>query len=73
MIRSEVKLTPRQQRFIQFLVLTTGNGAAAARMAGYSARSAKEIAHQLLKQSKVKQAATRLFKKYDIDYDYFQH
>lgn len=73
MVRSEVKLTPRQQRFIQFLVLTTGNAAAAARMAGYSARSAKEIAYQLLKQQKVKQAATRYFKQYNIDYDYFQY
>jgi len=68
MIRSEEKLTPRQQRFIEFLLLTMGNGAKAARMAGYSDKSAKEIAYQLLKEHKVRQAANRLFKRYDINY-----
>ena len=68
MVRSEVKFTPRQQRFIEYLLLTMGNGAKSARMAGYSDRSAKEIAHQLLKEPKIRQAANRLFKRYDIDY-----
>ena len=56
MVRSDVKLTPRQQRFIEYLLLTMGNGAKAARMAGYSDRSAKEIAHQLLKEPKIRRA-----------------
>lgn len=68
MIRSEEKLAPRQQRFVENLLLTMGNGAKAARMAGYSEKSAKEIAYQLLKEQKVRQAASRLFKRYDIDY-----
>ena len=68
MVRSEVKLTPRQQRFIEFLLITMGNGAKAARMAGYSDRSAKEIAYQLLKEQKIRSAADRFFKRYDLDF-----
>lgn len=68
MVISEERLTPRQQRFIEYLLLTMGNGAKAARMAGYSEKSAKEIAYQLLKEPKIRQAANRLFKRYDIDY-----
>ena len=68
MVRSEEKLTPRQQRFIEFLLITMGNGAKAARMAGYSDRSAKEIAYQLLKEQKIRSAADRFFKRYDLDF-----
>jgi len=67
-VRSEVKLTPRQQRFIEFLLITMGNGAKAARMAGFSIRSAKEIAYQLLKEQKIRSAADRFFKRYDLDF-----
>ena len=64
------KLTPRQQQFLHFLILTSGNGAESARLAGYSERSAKEIAYKLLQQDKIKKEANRLFKRYNIDYDY---
>lgn len=52
------KLTPRQERFVQEY-LTDLNATAAARRAGYSARSADEFAYQLLRKPQIREAIER--------------
>jgi len=51
-------LTPRQRRFVAEYVVDL-NAAAAARRAGYSARSAKETAYDLLRRPAVQAAIAR--------------
>ncbi len=47
-------LTRRQKRFIEAYLECDGNGAEAARRAGYSEGSARKIASRLLKNSKIR-------------------
>lgn len=68
MIRSqEGKINPKQQRFIEYMVFTLGNGAQSARRAGYSPRSAKEIAYQLLQKPIIAEELRKQYKKYGLD------
>lgn len=52
------KLTPKQRRFVNEYLIDL-NGSAAATRAGYSAKSAKRIAWQLLERTEVKTEVQR--------------
>ena len=54
------RLTLRQYLFCAYYVQTLGNGAKAARLAGYSATSARYTARDLLKQEKIRRALAAL-------------
>ncbi len=62
-------LTPKQERFVPEYLIDL-NATAAAIRAGYSAKSAKKIGHELLQKPEVKQALAvarrRLAKKLDL-------
>lgn len=49
-------LTAQQSEFVKYYVSTGGNGAEAARLAGYSPESARKIAYQLMDKPHVQQA-----------------
>lgn len=69
MIQSqEGKIKPKQQRFIEYMVLSLGNAAESARRAGYSSRSAKEIGYQLRQNPIIAEELRRQYKQYGIDY-----
>ena len=50
------ELTPQQSLFVKEYVIGSGNGAEAARKAGYSERSAAKLAHQLMDKKHVQEA-----------------
>lgn len=52
-------LTPQQHDFVKYYVATGGNGAEAARKAGYSEQSARQIASTLLDKPHVAEAVRR--------------
>lgn len=52
-------LTAKEKQFVDAYMSNGGDGAAAARTAGYSPRTAKQHAHELLKKPKVAQAIRR--------------
>ena len=49
-------MTARQKRFVEAYIGNGGNGAAAAREAGYSSKTAKEISSQLLDNREIRAA-----------------
>lgn len=49
-------MTQRQEKFIDEFILNGGNGTAAARAAGYSARSARTTASKLLSDNEIRAA-----------------
>ena len=58
-MRDEDKLTAKQERFIECYLSNGMNGAAAAREAGYSERTAKEQGYENLTKPHLKQAIDR--------------
>jgi len=58
-VRDEDKLTAKQERFIECYLSNGMNGAAAAREAGYSERTAKEQGYENLTKPHLKQAIDR--------------
>lgn len=58
-------LTPRQQRFVQEYIVDN-NGAAAARRAGYSPRTAKAMAHRLLTNVYLQEAIKKATERQEI-------
>ena len=59
----EVRLTPKQQRFI-LEYPTDGNAAAAARRAGYSAKTAKEQGYELLTKPHIFEAVQQVIQRH---------
>ncbi len=53
------ELTPQQSLFVKEYVIGSGNGAEAARKAGYSERSAAKLAHQLMDKRHIQEAIHR--------------
>lgn len=53
------ELTPQQSLFVKEYVIGSGNGAEAARKAGYSERSAAKLAHQLMDKRHIQEAIRR--------------
>lgn len=51
-------MTPRQEKFVEFYLITL-NGAEAARRAGFSRKTAKQIAYDLLRNAEVAAAVER--------------